>query len=33
MERGRAGEFVDYREAEAYRKLSAQIQNPNKPTD
>jgi hypothetical protein len=29
----RYAEFVDYGDADAYRKLSAQMQNPNKPAD
>jgi hypothetical protein len=33
MERGRAAEFVDYGDADAYRKLSARMQSPNKPMD
>ena len=28
-ERGRAAEFVDHSDADAYRKLSARIENPN----
>jgi hypothetical protein len=32
-ENGRAAEFVDYGDADAYRKLSARMENPSKPMD
>jgi hypothetical protein len=33
MEGGRAAEFVDHGDTDAYRKLSARIENPKKPMD